>query len=175
MNIKKILFTFTIILLATFSINVAAEQTRYIDFSKVLNESKAGAEAQTNLKKKFKLEADKFKKQDENLRKQEQDIISKKKIITNEEYQKKVKELRSKVAKLQKDKKKSFNDVSTLRNNSRKALLKELNPILLNYMKENKVDIVLDKKTIILGNKNLDITPDIIKLLNTKVQTLNIK
>ena len=42
-------------------------------------------------------------------------------------------------------------------------------------MKENKVDIVLDKKTIILGNRNLEITSDIIKLLNTKVQTLKIK
>jgi Skp family chaperone for outer membrane proteins len=175
MKLKKILLAFIIIFLTTFSKNIAAEEIRYIDFSKVLNESKAGATAQISLKKKFKSEAEKFKKQDENLRKAEQDIIAKKKLVTTEEYKKKVKELREQVAKLQKDKKKSFNDVSKLRNNSRNALLKELNPILLDYMKENKVDLVLDKKTIILGNKNLEITSDIIKILNTKVQTLKTK
>jgi len=47
---KKILLIITIILFAT--ANVSAENTHFIDFSKVLNTSKAGALAQKSLKKK---------------------------------------------------------------------------------------------------------------------------
>ena len=36
-------------------------------------------------------------------------------------------------------------------------------------MKENEIDIVLEKKQIFIGNNNIDITNDIIKLINTKV------
>ena len=37
-------------------------------------------------------------------------------------------------------------------------------------MKENKIDIVLEKKQIFIGNNDKDITNDIIELINKKVK-----
>ena len=69
-----------IVLTFFFLSNVNAENTTYfIDFKKVLNESKAGAEAQNTLKKKLETAAKKFNKKESELRKQEQEIISQKK------------------------------------------------------------------------------------------------
>ena len=42
-------------------------------------------------------------------------------------------------------------------------------------MKEKKIRIVLDKKAVLLGDVNLDITSTIIKLLNKDLKSLNIK
>ena len=42
-------------------------------------------------------------------------------------------------------------------------------------MKENKILLVLDKKGILLGDTGLDITSDIIKILNKELKSLNIK
>ena len=46
--------------------------------------------------------------------------------------------------------------------------LKKINPIIQEYMKKNKIDIVLEKKQIFIGNNNKDISKDIIELINKK-------
>ena len=147
----------------------------YIDFSKVLNQSKAGKEAQDFLKAKFESESKKFSEEEKKIRKEESEIISKKKLITNEEYKKKVESLRKKVSQLQKNKQDSLRNISQLRNKAKTELLKNLNPIMKEYMEKNKIRIVLDKKSILLGDIKLDITEEIIKLLNKKVKSLKLK
>ena len=42
-------------------------------------------------------------------------------------------------------------------------------------MKEKKIRIVLDKKSILLGYENLDITEDIMSVLNKKLKSINLK
>ena len=44
--------------------------------------------------------------------------------------------------------------------------LEIINPLIQNYMKKNSIDIVLEKKQIFIGSSNIDITNDIIKLIN---------
>ncbi len=42
-----------------------------------------------------------------------------------------------------------------------------LNKILNLYMKENNIDMIVEKKSIIMANKVLDISENIINLLNS--------
>ena len=44
--------------------------------------------------------------------------------------------------------------------------LKKINPLLQEYMKNNSIDIVLEKKQIFIGNSSIDITDNIIELIN---------
>ena len=68
-----------IILLSLTVVNFSfADNPHYVDFSKVLNQSKAGKEAQDYLKAKFESESKKFSQEEKKLRKEEADIISKK-------------------------------------------------------------------------------------------------
>ena len=97
----KKLFLLAVLFLFSFS-NLSADTIYFVDFKKVLNNSKAGASAQENLKKKYTNESNKFIQEEKNIRKEEAEIISKKKTITNEEYKKKVETLREKVSSLQK-------------------------------------------------------------------------
>ena len=174
----KNLIKFVIILLTTLSFNFKhtnADIPHFIDFKKVLNESKAGKNAQIFLSNKLEKETKKFKSTEENIRKEEKDLIAKKKLISNDEFKKKVKVLREKVAKLQKDKGKSFNQIAKLRNDAKSQLLKALNPLLKTYMEENNIRIVLDKQSILLGDIKLDITSRIIEILNKELKSLNLK
>lgn len=64
---KKIVIIFLSLI---FCSNVAfADNTYFIDFTRVLNESKAGSEAQKKLKDKFESESKKFKLEEEKIRK----------------------------------------------------------------------------------------------------------
>ena len=53
-------------------------------------------------------------------------------------------------------------------------ILKELKPILADYSKENSISLVLRKKNIIIGKNELDITDDIIQLLNNKIKEIKL-
>ena len=172
---KYLKFFFIIFFLFIFFKGAAyAENTYFIDFSKVLNNSKAGSEVQKKLKDKFESESKKFKLEEENIRKEEKDLISQKKVLSNEDYQKKLNDLRSKAALIQNSQQDSLNSIATARNNARQALLTALNPIIKKYMEENNIRIVLDKQSIILGDTTLEITDKIIEILNKEVSSIKI-
>ena len=149
-----------------------ADNTYFIDFTKVLNQSVAGADAQEKLKSNFEKETEKFKKQEENIKKQEADLISQKKAISEDEYKKKLIDLRKKVSELQKNQQVSLNDIAKSRAIAKQNLLKSVNPILKKYMEDNKIRIVIDKQSVILGDSTLEITDKIIELLNKEVKSI---
>jgi Skp family chaperone for outer membrane proteins len=64
--------------------------------------------------------------------------------------------------------------VSKQRSKAKTELLKNLNPIIQEYMKEKNIRIVLDKKSILLADENLNITQDIIKRLNSKLKSIKL-
>ena len=90
------------------------------------------------------------------------------------QYKKKVTGLRSKVSALQKERNTLLSDVSKQRSKAKNELLRNLNPILEKYMKERKIRIVLDKKSILLADENLNITKDIMKILNQKLKSIKL-
>ena len=69
----KKLFLLSILISIYFS-NTYADNSYFIDFSKVLNNSKAGAQAQKKLKDRILSETKKFKKKEDDIRKQENEI-----------------------------------------------------------------------------------------------------
>ena len=162
------------LLLTSFSQILLADNTYFIDFTKVLNQSKAGSDAQKKLKIKFETESNKFSKEEEDLKKQENDLIAQKKAFSESEYRSKVDELRKKVAKLQTNKQNVLNEIAKSRSLAKQELLKNINPILKKYMEENKIRLIVDKQSVILGDTTLEITDKIIEILDQKLSSINI-
>ena len=171
-NYKK--FFFSIILLLFLPNALMADLPKYLDFKFVLNESEAGKKAQAQLKKKLDNGIKNLSKQEKIIQEEEKNIIKQKKILSPEEYKKKVTVLRKKVSDLQKKRSKLLNSVSNQRSKARSELLKNLNPVVKEYMVEKNIRMVLDKKGVILADEKLDITNDIITKLNAKIKTLKL-
>ncbi len=168
----KIIITSLAILLF-FQAKLSAE-IRYVDFKYVLNESKAGKEAQIYLKKKLDNGIKDLKAKEKSIQEEEKKIIQQKKVLSAEEYKKKVKALREKVSSLQTQRNNLLDTVAKQRSKARAELLKTLNPIIKNYMKENTVRLVLEKKSILLADENLNITEEITGLLNKKLKSIKL-
>jgi outer membrane protein len=169
---KKLIFI-AIFLLGFFQ-NSFAENSYFIDFSKVLNNSKPGAEAQKQLKQKFVNETKRLSKIEEDIKKEESKIISEKKTLSTEEYQKKINDLRKKLLDFQKNKQNSFNNIAKSRSDAKQALIKAVNPIIKKYMEDNKIRLIFDKQSVIMGDTNLEITDQIIVILNKELSSLKI-
>ena len=169
---KKLLLIIIFLFASTF--NSFADTPHFIDYKKILNTSKVGATAQKTLQNKVSAELTKFKKLEENIRKEEAEIISQKKVLSKEEYTKKVEALRKKVTDLQKDKQKSSQNISKTRNKARQDLLKAVNPIIKKYMEDNKIRIIINKQSVVMGDTTLEITDKIITILNKELQPIKI-
>lgn len=75
---------------------------------------------------------------------------------------------------LQKERNTLLESVAKQRSKARNELLKNLNPIIKGYMQEKKIRMVIDKKSLLLGDENLDITQPIIKILNKKLKSIKL-
>jgi len=171
-KLKKLILV--VFISSFFNQNISAELPYYLDFKFILNESIAGKKAQKDLKNKLESGLKELNKTEQNLQSDEKKIIAQKKIISEEEYKKKVKELRQKVINLQKNKKNLLDTVAKQRSKARSELLKNLNPVIKDYMEEKKIRYVMDKKSLILADESLDITQEIIKKLNDKIKSVKL-
>ena len=171
MIIKKSLIIFFLLI---FNSNVIADIPHYLDFKYILNESVAGKKAQNALKNKLDKGFKSIKNKEKKIQEEEKKIIEQKKLIKPEEYKSKVENLRKSVSSLQKERNKLLQDVADQRSKARGTLLKNLNPIIKEYMQEKKIRMVVDKKSLLLADENLDITEEIMKLLNKKLKSIKL-
>tara|TARA_A100001011_G_C13970973_1_gene699270 strand:- start:48 stop:575 length:528 start_codon:yes stop_codon:yes gene_type:complete len=173
----KNLFKVTLLLFVFFfplEKKLLASEIYFVDYSKVMNESVAGKKAQDYLKNLLSSSNKKFQETAKKLKDEENKIISQRNALSKEEYNKKVNTLRKKVFELNKSRDKSIKDVATKRKKAGDEMLKNLNPILGKYMKDNNIALVIDKKNVLMGNKKFEITSQIIEILNKEFKSINL-
>jgi len=95
--------------------------------------------------------------------------------LAKEEYQKRSDDLRKKVIDYQSQRKASLEKIARQRAEARQKLLDRLDPILQTYIKENEISLIIDRKNVLVGNANLDITNTIVEKLNKELPSLIIK
>jgi outer membrane protein len=99
----------------------------------------------------------------------EKNISNQRNILSKQELDKKINDLKDKVIIFRKDKDKLVKEFNDLKNNVIQNFMKNIEPIVSDYMKKNSINIVLAKKDVIIGKKNLDITDAILEIVNKNI------
>ena len=146
-----------------------------IDMETLLEKSKAGQSIKNQLEKRHKSNNEYFKKKEDEIKKKETKIIAQKNVISKEEYEKKIIELRKDIDLYRKDKIKKVNQLNNIKVVTIQKLLKDISPMLTQYSVDNNISIILDNKNIVVGKNELNITKDIIKILDKKITKVKIK
>ena len=100
-------------------------------------------------------------------------LFQKKNIIEKNIYNEKVDQIKVRISNYNNDRqefKKYLDERKLVYTNK---LLESLNPIISNYVEQNSISVVLPKKMIIIGKKNLDITIPVLKILDKNIQKIN--
>ncbi len=118
--------------------------------------------------------SDKTKKGPEKLKKEEMDLIAKKQVMEKEDYKKEIEKLRKKASNFAKDRRDKTEKLAKTRAKARNELLSAIRPLLEKYSNEHNVDLVIDKKNVIIGKSSIDITSIIIKELNQTLPSLKL-
>ena len=166
-------FIIIILTLLKIEIALANEKIAFIDLNFIMNNSMAGTSINTFINNISKEKNNYFKVIENKIKEDENDLISKKNIIEESIYNKKVNEIRIRINdyKLERQKfNKNLNEKKIKYNN---LLLEKLNPIISNFVEQNSITIVLPKKMVIVGKKDLDITRQILEKLDKTIKKVN--
>ena len=169
---NKIIYIFILLLFSLPS--YSSEKIVYLDVEKIMQESIAGKSIIAKIKKKRESSISQFKKMEKDIFEKEKKLISQKNVLNNEEFEKKLKDLRNDISKYQKNRNKALNDITQTRVKASTKLIKKLTPILEAYSKEKSIRIIIQKKQIVMGNKEDDITSDILELVNKKIKSIKV-
>ena len=176
MNLSKI--NRFVIFLIFCSSSVFAEidkKISYIDINFLMNNSLAGKSISSQLKTINESNISQFKKEEETLKLEETKIVSQKNVISEKEFKDKVQALRIKIDKYKATRNKKIKETNSKRINAEASLIKSLTPILAKYLNDNDISLVIQKKNIIIAKSELDITKDIIEILDKKIKKIKLK
>ena len=141
---------------------------RYIDIEFIFKNSSVGQKILKDSNDEKKKNFEKNKKNETKLQKQKDDILSKKNILEPKQFEELVIAHQKDVEKYQKEAKKTNNTINMKYLEKNKILKKKIDDILVKYSKEKNIDVILKKQSILVSNSNLDITKDILELVNKK-------
>ena len=171
-------FNIKIIFLSLILINLIAgtalSQIVYINMEKLFKESMVGISLNKQISEINNLNEKKINKLESEIKSEDENINSQKNILNDEELKKKISTLNLKIKEYQNLIKKNKDDLNKKRIEGTNIILNSLKPILSEYSEKNSISMVLQKQNVIIGKKELDITKDIILILNEKIKKIDI-
>ena len=144
----------------------AIEKIVYLDLDYILSNSDTGKNILSDLDKKNNENIKILKSKEEILKTEEENLLKQKNIISNEAYNEKVKNLQNKVKIFRSEKNQLVTAFKKHRENKINDFIKIVDNILGEYVKANSIDLVLNKKDIIMGKNSFNITEEILKKVN---------
>ena len=174
---KKIfIFFFLFFFIFTSNKNLLADiSISFIDVDYIYSNSKIGKKIDNQLN----LESKKINKElasyQKNIKDEKEKLINQKKIISEEEFEIKKIDLEKKVKRYNKlisDNNRAFIKYKT---ETKGLFLKKLIDIVQKYAEDNSIQLILNKEDIIIGQNALDISNDILKLVNENMNDIKLQ
>ena len=116
-----------------------------------------------------------LKDEEKKFKEKETKLISQKNILSEAEFKKKIVELKAEINNYNQNRKKIIDDFNKLKIDNTNNFLKLINPILIKFSNDKGISIILQKKNLVVAKTELDITEEIIKIINTEVKEFKIK
>ncbi len=153
-----------------------AEQLKifYVDIDKIIKESNVGKKIDKNLQSLIKKKNKQFKKIEEDLKKKDMELIKQKNILSKEEFAKNLKNLEKDIQ-IYRTNKNNFNkDISQKKLKATGEMVIYLNRILGKYATDNSASLIIQKKNIVIGKTEMDITKPILEIFNKEVKDVKL-
>ena len=168
---KKYIFFFIFFFISSTN---ATDKFAYLDIQYIIDFSDIGKFYKKKIGNMQSQYSSQLLTDEKKIKEKENDINNQKNILKKEEINKKLLELNNLVKDYQKLRKRNNQNIIQKKKEYSSKILKLINPILTNYVQNNKIDIVIDKKNILVGIKTLDITKEILAEVNKITKEKNL-
>ena len=100
--------------------------------------------------------------------------LDQKSVITKEEFEKKIINLRNKASVYRKERNENLNNLNNQRLDATTKMISLIRPILSDYSEANSISLIIQKRNIIIGKTSLDITNDILKIVDENIKKISV-
>jgi len=166
MKILKFFFLILTFVISISTMVLSDDKIAFINLDNVIKKTNLGKSIIINLETIDKKNIEFLKKNEITLKDEEKKIKKKINIISKEELDKELNLLKKKLNDLNFKKNEMVKNYQKEKNTQLNDFFKKINPIIQNYMDDQSINMLLDKKNIYIGKSSSDITEDIIKLIN---------
>tara|TARA_B100001175_G_scaffold316354_1_gene330057 strand:+ start:925 stop:1440 length:516 start_codon:yes stop_codon:yes gene_type:complete len=170
---KKIIIILFFFIFSSFS--YGQEKIVYLDTNYLLSQSEVGKYVNSKLKIISDKNNKEFKEMESNIKSIEENILKQKNILKKEDYESKISDLKNKYNSYQEQRNKKNAELSKLRNKAGNQILKHINEILTKYSLNESISLIIEKKNVVIGKTDLDVTSDILSLLNKKIKKIELQ
>lgn len=141
----------------------------YIDMNYILSNSNYGKSIFNELENINKTNIKELETKEKILKDLEKKITNQKNILSKEDLEKKINDLKKKIVVFNKNKDELSKEFNVYKNKQITDFMKNIEPLVSNYIKKNSITIVLDKKNVIIGEKDFDITLKILEIVDKNI------
>ena len=155
--------------------NVYGQNIAYANIDSVIKNSNVGKKIISYFSNKNNELIKDFKNKEKIFKEKEQSLKSQKNILDNNEYIKKVDEIKKEVNSFNIEHKKKINQIKTKNDEVLKALMDEINKILKEFAETNNIDIIFSSNQMLIGKSKLDVSNDLLNIVNKQITNFKIK
>ena len=145
----------------------ANEKIVYLNVNYVFSNSISGKEANKSFENKIKTLENEVKEFTKNIDIEKDKLLKQKNILSEDEFNKKFTNIDNKIKKFNKKIKIRNDEIMNLRKKVRSNFTKELKKILSDYSIKNSINMIFKQEDILVGSKTLDISNDILKIVDS--------
>jgi outer membrane protein len=168
MKFDKIIYIFIIILIFNLNLAHSNDKVSFINLDLLIQQTNIGKLILKDIEQINKKNIENLKIKESELKSIEDDIKKKKNIISKDEFENEVIRLRQNIKKFKNYKNKLVSEIENKKNNDIKEFFTKVNPIIQNYMDNNSIDILLERKNVFMSKNSSDITEKLIIEINKK-------
>ncbi len=167
-NISRF-FLIIFLLFIPFNTVYGNDKIAFINLEFLFENTNLGKKISTDLKLLNSKNIDQLKIEEKKLIDEENKIKKTQNILSEDELKSKISNLKKEVNSFNKKKKDIFQSFDEEKNKQLNMFFQKITPIIENYMADNSINLLLEKKNIFIGKSNIDITDDILILINNKL------
>ena len=168
MFLKKIYLIFLISFI-NLPLAISSENIVFIDIDYVLNNSNFGKNIYNDLNDLNEKNLNYLSEKEKLIKEKKLSIEKMKNISSKKKFESDVELFNDEVEKYKIEKDKILNDFIKKKDEKLNNFLIKINPLIEEYMRENSIDLILEKNQIFIGNTNKDISDEILKIVNNKI------
>jgi Skp family chaperone for outer membrane proteins len=171
---KKLIVIITLLIM---QINFVSANTNIavIDMDKIINVSKAGTSILNQLNTINDEILIDLKKQEEKLKNKEIKLISQKNILSKSDFDINLKNFKVEIEQYNQNRKKTITDFNIKKEKNTKRFLGRVNKILAEYSDSKSISMVFQKKDLVIAKNELDITDEVIVIIDKNIKDFKIK
>jgi len=152
------------------SFSYSIENIAILDVDKLFSNSEKGKKIISNLNEiKNNSEAE-LKKKEEEIMRLDKDIQSKKNLVKEDELNKMISNMNNLLNNMKSYRDNYLNNYEKFKNEQLTIFFNDVSPLIEQYMINNSINIILDKKNVFITNQNNDITDDLLNIINKKIK-----